>query len=271
MHLLGPPPPQGGGAADTVIFGAGAAADTGVEKPKLAIICTVWYYLTHGQHEGDRFNHGYPMHGKWHDPEVELVSICAKGACTAGVSCAPHALRADGARARTADMRAPCTTSFRLLPSAPCIGPGPLFRANVCSLLWIHLNTDLMQLPTGCTDVDQKSKTDTHGTDPNDPDNEYTGDLTWRREQEFEQLRVYDTIAGALRCGGDRLAVDAVLIIGEHGDYETDEYQMTHWPRYEFFSEVVNVFKEDGRALPIFSDKHLSWNWHKAKEMVAIS
>jgi hypothetical protein len=24
-------------------------------KPKLAIICTVWYYLTHAQHEGDRF------------------------------------------------------------------------------------------------------------------------------------------------------------------------------------------------------------------------
>ena len=76
MHLLGHTPPQG---AVDVISGAGAAADTsGVEKPKLAIICTVWYYLTHGQHEGDRFNHGYPMHGKWHDPEVELVSICTK-------------------------------------------------------------------------------------------------------------------------------------------------------------------------------------------------
>ena len=66
-HLL--PPTPGADAA-----GAAAAG----EKPKLAIICTVWYYLSHGQHEGDRFNHGYPMHGKWHDPEVELVSICAR-------------------------------------------------------------------------------------------------------------------------------------------------------------------------------------------------
>lgn len=117
--------------------------------------------------------------------------------------------------------------------------------------------------------MDQKSETDTHGADPNDPDGEYQGDLTWRREEEFERLTVYDSIADALRCGGEKLAVDAVLIIGEHGDYETDEYQMTHWPRYEFFSEVVAVFKEDGRAAPIFSDKHLSWNWYQCPALMA--
>jgi hypothetical protein len=216
-----------------------AAETAGAEKPKLAIICTVWYYLTHGQHEGDRFNHGYPMHGKWHDPEVELVSICASS-----------------------------LSLNLLLPEVP--GTLRCLRTVLEATLNAH-SLDATAHCHGCTDVDQKSKTDTHGTDPNDPDKEYTGDLTWRREQEFEQLTVYDTIAGALRCGGDRLAVDAVLIIGEHGDYETDEYQMTHWPRYEFFSEVVDVFKEDGRALPIFSDKHLSWNWDLAKEMVATS
>src|SRR5437588_4511641 len=30
---------------------------------------------------------------------------------------------------------------------------------------------------------------------------------------------IYDTIEGALTLGGDRLAVDAVLCIGEHGKY----------------------------------------------------
>ena len=45
------------------------------EKPRLCIICTVWYYLTHAQHEGDRFNHGWPMNGSWHPPEVVLVSV----------------------------------------------------------------------------------------------------------------------------------------------------------------------------------------------------
>ena len=60
----------------TTTAAAALADEDPTGKPKLAIICTVWYYLTHGQHEGDRFNHGYPMHGKWQDPEVELVSIC---------------------------------------------------------------------------------------------------------------------------------------------------------------------------------------------------
>jgi hypothetical protein len=30
----------------------------------------------------------------------------------------------------------------------------------------------------------------------------------------------------------------------------------------------VNVFREDGRTTPVFSDKHLSWKWEWAKEMV---
>ena len=46
---------------------------------------------------------------------------------------------------------------------------------------------------------------------------------------------------------------------------------MTHWPRYEFFTEVNDVFKEDGRSVPVFNDKHLSWSWELAKEMVATS
>src|SRR5262245_52119898 len=41
-------------------------------------------------------------------------------------------------------------------------------------------------------------------------------DLSRQRAAEFG-FRLYPTIAAALRCGGDRLAVDAVLIIGEHG------------------------------------------------------
>jgi hypothetical protein len=28
-------------------------------------------------------------------------------------------------------------------------------------------------------------------------------------------------------------------------------------PRYQFFQQVVEVFKKDGRAVPVFNDKHL--------------
>lgn len=95
-------------------------------------------------------------------------------------------------------------------------------------------------------------------------------DLSRLRAEEFG-FKVYPTIAGALRCGGDRLAVDAVLIIGEHGKYPQNELGQTQYPRYQFFKQVTNVFKKEGRTAPVFNDKHLSWKWEWASEMVEIS
>ena len=92
-------------------------------------------------------------------------------------------------------------------------------------------------------------------------------DLSRQRAEEFG-FTIYPTIAEALRRGSNKLAVDAVLIIGEHGDYPTNEIGQKQYPRYEFFKQVVKVFKEDGRTTPVFNDKHLSWNWEWAKEMV---
>jgi len=92
-------------------------------------------------------------------------------------------------------------------------------------------------------------------------------DLSRQRAEEFD-FKIYPTIAQALRCGGDALAVDAVLIIGEHGTYPTNELGQHQYPRYEFFKQVTDVFKADGRTAPVFNDKHLSWNWGWAKEMV---
>jgi hypothetical protein len=95
-------------------------------------------------------------------------------------------------------------------------------------------------------------------------------DLSRQRAKEFG-FSIYPTIAEALRCGGSRLAVDAVLIIGEHGNYPKSEWGQTQYPRYEFFKEVTEVFRQDGRATPVFSDKHLSWKWEWAAEMVELS
>lgn len=96
------------------------------------------------------------------------------------------------------------------------------------------------------------------------------GDLSRKRSQEFG-FAIYPTIAEALRCGGKELAVDAVLIIGEHGTYPKSEFEQTKYPRYEFFKQVTDVFRKDGRVVPVFNDKHLSWKWEWAKEMVDIA
>ncbi|MEI8379181.1 MAG: hypothetical protein WCJ09_03575 [Planctomycetota bacterium] len=96
------------------------------------------------------------------------------------------------------------------------------------------------------------------------------GDLSRQREKEFG-FKIYPTIADTLRCGGDKLAVDAVLIIGEHGEYPVNEFGQKQYPRYQFFKQVAEVFGKDGRTTPVFNDKHLSWNFEWAKEMVGIS
>lgn len=95
-------------------------------------------------------------------------------------------------------------------------------------------------------------------------------DLSPGRAKEFG-FTVYPTVAEALRCGGDKLNVDAVLLIGEHGNYPVNEFGQKQYPRYELFSQIVDVFRKDGRTTPVFNDKHLSWNFAWAKEMVDTS
>jgi hypothetical protein len=101
-------------------------------------------------------------------------------------------------------------------------------------------------------------------------DQKPAGDLSGERARSFG-FQVYPTITQALCCGGDKLAVDAVLIIGEHGNYPHNKKGQILYPRYEFFKECVAVFERSGRAVPVYNDKHLSYSFAKAKEMVADS
>jgi hypothetical protein len=144
-------------------------------RKRIAVIASIYRYLSHAQHLTDRFLVGYPYGGKWHYPEIDVVSLY----------------------------------------------------------------------------VDQKPK----------------GDQSADRAREFG-FAVYPTITQALRCGGDELAVDAVLIIAEHGEYPDNEKGQKLYPRYEFFKECVQVFEKDGRSVPVYNDKHLSYSFDKAKEMV---
>jgi hypothetical protein len=145
---------------------------------RIAVVTTIYRYLSHAQHMVDRFLIGYPLNGCWHKSELQIVS------------------------------------------------------------LW----------------VDQKPE----------------GDQSEARAAEFG-FKVYPTIAEALRCGGEKLAVDGVLLIGEHGKYPRNEKGQVLYPRHEFFRQIVEVFERDGRTVPVYNDKHLSYSFEKAKWMVDAS
>jgi hypothetical protein len=82
-------------------------------------------------------------------------------------------------------------------------------------------------------------------------------------------IKIYPTIAEALRLGSDRLAVDAVLSIGEHGRYPTNAKRQVEYPRKRFFDEITAEFRRSGATAPVFNDKHLSYRADWAREMVA--
>ena len=145
---------------------------------RIAVIGSIYKYLSHVQHIADRFLVGYPHEGTWHKPDMQVVSLY----------------------------------------------------------------------------IDQKPE----------------GDLSAARAKEFG-FKIYPTIAEALRCGGAKLAVDAVLIIAEHGDYPRNDKGQILYPRYEFFKACTEVFEKDGRVVPVYNDKHLSYSFEKAKWMVDAS
>ncbi|MEE2659478.1 MAG: hypothetical protein VX733_13310 [Candidatus Latescibacterota bacterium] len=93
------------------------------------------------------------------------------------------------------------------------------------------------------------------------------GDLIADRIARFRHVRLCATVAEALTLGSDSLAVDGVLLVGEHGKYESNEKGQHLYPRYELFMQIVDVYRHSGHTAPVFNDKHLSWKWEWAREM----
>ena len=81
-------------------------------------------------------------------------------------------------------------------------------------------------------------------------------------------IKIFPTIASALKNGGQELAVDGVLSIGEHGNYPVNDRGQHMYPRKRFFDEIAAVFRQSGRSVPVFNDKHLSYRWDWAAEMM---
>jgi hypothetical protein len=75
---------------------------------------------------------------------------------------------------------------------------------------------------------------------------------------------IVDSIEQALTLGKNEVAVDGVLLIGEHGQYPYNVKGQHCHPRPRFFEDTADVFRKYARAVPVFNDKHLSYNWHNS-------
>lgn len=80
-------------------------------------------------------------------------------------------------------------------------------------------------------------------------------------------IPIYPTVREALTLGGDSLAVDGIIIIGEHGDYPTNARGQKEYPRRRMFDACLDVMRESDRYVPLFNDKHLGYAWADAKHM----
>jgi hypothetical protein len=80
-------------------------------------------------------------------------------------------------------------------------------------------------------------------------------------------IKLTKTIEDALLVGG-KLAVEGVLLIGEHGNYPRNEKGQILYPRYEWMELIVSAFRKAGKSVPVFNDKHLSYTFARAKRML---
>ncbi|WP_163541824.1 hypothetical protein [Occultella kanbiaonis] len=81
----------------------------------------------------------------------------------------------------------------------------------------------------------------------------------------------YPSVAEAIGLGRGGVNVDGVVIIGEHGDYEENEFGQKLYPRRRLFDAVVATMIGAGRTVPVFTDKHLAWSFADAHAMYEVA
>ena len=90
---------------------------------------------------------------------------------------------------------------------------------------------------------------------------------TSRKLANDHKIPLVPTVADSLTDDNSNLNVDGVLLVAEHGNYPRSDTGQVIYPKRRLFGEVVKVFRQTGKVVPVFNDKHLADNWQDAKWM----
>src|SRR6201986_5203817 len=71
-----------------------------------------------------------------------------------------------------------------------------------------------------------------------------------------KNIPIFKTVKEAVTLGEKELAVDGVVIVAEHGNYRTDLKGRWLLPRWWIYHQVMQVFEQSKRSVPVFNDKH---------------
>ena len=200
---------------------------------RLAILGSTYHLGSNLQTIADRFLVGYPFEGDWHKPNIQVVSLYVD-----------ERIRKASAAANEFQLAITGKARPQQRPPQP-VQPGMSGGKRAPDERWE---------PMAPASEDQGLK----------------GDLSEARAQQFG-LRLCRNIPEALRCGGDRIAVDAVLVVVEQCPeypYPMNDKDQVLLPRYDFFQQCAQVFETEKHAVPYFNHKQLSFSFNEAQNMV---
>ncbi|MAT14846.1 MAG: hypothetical protein CMJ46_06195 [Planctomyces sp.] len=92
---------------------------------------------------------------------------------------------------------------------------------------------------------------------------------TSRKLAKEHGVPVYDSIEEALTLGTGKLAMDGILLVAEHGQYEKSPTGQVIYPKLRLFKEIEAVFRKTGQVVPIFHDKHIADNWEDSMKIMS--
>lgn len=87
---------------------------------------------------------------------------------------------------------------------------------------------------------------------------------TSRKLAKEGNVPIFETVEETLTLGTGDLAVDGIIFVAEHGQYDRSPTGQIIYPKLRLFKEIEKVFRKTGKVVPVFHDKHIADNWEDA-------